>query len=139
MGSDVVELGQVLAEKILEVFLEEADVVEAPAGRERPGGGDVLGVEIDAEEPRPRKGRGERGGGVAVCAAELAVIEVLRGWRGEAVQGRDEAKPRRGEVLLEAANVRDVGDVLLAHAPRRATRTGVVFQIRLGVLPDRSV
>src|ERR1700690_2641988 len=49
---DVIERGERVAIERLEVVLDEANVLDAATARGRLRGGDVLGVEIDADEAR---------------------------------------------------------------------------------------
>jgi hypothetical protein len=71
----------------------------------------VVRVEVDSHETRTRIGRREGRRRIAVRRPELAVVELVGRRRREAVQRRDEPEPRRAEVILEAADVGDVGDV----------------------------
>ena len=122
--AEVVEGGERLApvEEALEVALQEADVGEAGAARHAAREGDVLGVDVDADEPRAGVGGREGHRGVAGARAELAVVEVGRGWGREAVERGGQAEAGGAEVVDEVAQVRDVGDVLFRGRRRRGLR-----------------
>src|SRR5262245_21390769 len=101
MGGEEVELADILVDEVRKIAFEKTDVLEPPLACKFLRGPDMGGVDVDAEKAPSWMRGGEGRERVAVGAAELAVVELVTGRRGHAIDGGGKAERGRAQLRDE--------------------------------------